>query len=221
MRSNVVVFVLAFLLSVLAARGQVTTASFYGTATDSSGGVVAGAAVTLTNLGTGASETKLTGADGSFVFDFVRVGTYRLKIAASGFKSLETRDIELQAGANLRRTFTLDVGSVNETVSVQGTAPLVNAVSSEQSHEVTRVEAQELPLSKRNISNLLGLATGASSGGGFVRLNGVGRTGTLNTVDGTSATADPESRTTSMRGNFEQINLVSLEAVQELQTTRS
>jgi hypothetical protein len=181
---------------------------------------VAGATVTLINVGTGAASPKITDSDGSFVFDFVRVGTYRLKIAAPGFKALETSDIDLQAGTSLRRTFTLDVGSVNETVSVQGTAPLVNAVSVEQSHEISRREAEELPLSKRNISNLLGLATGASAGGGFVRLNGVGRTGTLYTVDGTSATADPESRTTSMRGNFEQINLVSLEAVQELQTTK-
>jgi outer membrane receptor protein involved in Fe transport len=202
------------------AHGQVTTSSIYGTVTDSTGGVVVGATVTITNTGTGAAAAKVTDADGSFVFDFVRVGTYRLKIAAPGFKTLETNEIGLQAGASLRRTFTLDVGSVNETVSVVGTAPLVNAVSAEQSHEISRREAEELPLSKRNISNLLGLATGASAGGGFVRLNGVGRTGTLYTVDGTSATADPESRTTSMRGNFEQINLVSLEAVQELQTTK-
>ena len=179
-----------------------------------------GANVTLTNPGTGASVSKPTDSDGSFVFDFWRVGTYRLRIEAPGFKRVETRDIDLPAGTNLRRTFALEIGAVNETVSVQGSAPLVNAVSSEQSNQVSRDEAEQLPLSKRNISNLLGLGTGASAGGGFVRLNGVGRTGSLYTVDGTSATADPESRTTSMRGNFEQINLVSLEAVQELQTTK-
>ena len=206
--------------TLLPALGQVTTSTFYGTVTDPTGGVVVGANVTLTNQGTAAVANKITGQGGDFVFDFLRVGTYRLKIEAAGFKSLETSDIDLQAGRNVRRTFTLELGAVTETVSVQGVAPLVNAVSAEQSHDVTRLEATELPLSKRNVGNLLGLGTGVSPGAGFVRLNGVGKTGTLYTVDGTSATADPESRTTSMRGNFEQINLLSLEAVQQVETTK-
>src|SRR6476620_7594499 len=166
---------LAAFLFVLSLQGQVTTSAFYGTVLDSSGGMVVGATVRLTNEGTGSVTSKATGADGSFAFDFLRVGTYRLAIEAPGFKSALATGIDLQAGTNLRRTFTLEVGALNETVSVQAVAPLVNAVSAEQSHEISTREAAELPLSKRNISNLLGLATGASAGGGFVRLNGVGR----------------------------------------------
>lgn len=199
---------------------QVTTSTFLGTVSDPSGALVVGASATLTNQGTGVVTTKVTAQDGSFQFDFLRVGTYRLKVVASGFKTLQTSDIELTSGQDLRRNFTLELGAVNETVSVEGTAPLVNTVSSEQSQSVSRTEASELPLAKRNVGNLLGLGTGVSPGAGFVRLNGVGKTGTLYTVDGTSATADPESRTTSMRGNFEQINLLSLEAVQQVETTK-
>ncbi|MBO0799218.1 MAG: TonB-dependent receptor, partial [Blastocatellia bacterium] len=127
---------------------------------------------------------------------------------------------DLLSGTSVRRNFTLELGAVDETVSVEGSPPLVNTVSAEQSQNVTRLEASELPLAKRNVGNLLGLGTGVSTGDGFVRLNGVGKTGTLYTVDGTNATADPESRTTSMRGNFEQINLLSLEAVQQVETTK-
>ena len=199
---------------------QVTTSTFLGTVSDPSGSVVVGANVTLTNQETGAANSKTTGDDGSFEFDFLRIGTYRLKITANGFKTLQTSDINLQAGANVRRDFKLELGAVSETISVEGTAPLVNTVSAEQSQSVSRTEAAELPLSKRNVSNLLGLGTGVSPGAGFVRLNGVGKTGTLYTVDGTNATADPESRTTSMRGNFEQINLLSLEAVDQVETTK-
>ena len=199
---------------------QVTTSTFLGTVTDSSGGVIVGANVTLTNQGTGVASTKVTGADGSFQFDFLRVGTYRLKIAAAGFKALQTSDIDLLSGVSVKRDFVLELGAVSETVSVEGSAPLVNTVSAEQSQNVSLMEASELPLSKRNVGNLLGLGTGVSPGAGFVRLNGVGKTGTLYTVDGTNATADPESRTTSMRGNFEQINLLSLEAVQQVETTK-
>jgi outer membrane receptor protein involved in Fe transport len=202
------------------AVAQVTTAAFYGTVTDPTGAVIAGARVTLTNQGTAVTTSKTTGQDGTFVFDFLRVGTYRLRIEAQGFKTLATSDIDLTAARNVQRTFALELGALSETVSVEGTAPLVNAVSAEQSQDISQHEASGLPLSKRNIGNLVGLGTGVSSGAGFVRLNGAGKTGTLFTVDGTSATADPESRTMSARGNFEQINLVSLEAVQELQTTK-
>jgi outer membrane receptor protein involved in Fe transport len=199
---------------------QVTTSTFLGTVTDPSGAVIVGATLTLTNQGTAAAISKVSGPDGSFEFDFLRAGTYRLKIAAPGFKSLQTGDLDMLAGASIRRAFTLDLGAVSETVSVEGSTPLVNTVSAEQSQSISRTEASELPLAKRNVANLLGLGTGVSPGAGFVRLNGVGKTGTLYTVDGTNATADPESRTTSMRGNFEQINLLSLEAVDQVETTK-
>ncbi|HEY6988286.1 MAG TPA: carboxypeptidase-like regulatory domain-containing protein, partial [Bryobacteraceae bacterium] len=136
-----------------------TTSTFLGTVSDPSGSMVVGASVTLTNQATGAANTKVTGDDGSFQFDFLRVGTYRLKITANGFKALQTGDIDLLAGASVRRDFKLELGAVSETISVEGTAPLVNTVSAEQSQSVSRTEAAELPLSKRNVSNLLGLGT--------------------------------------------------------------
>ncbi len=211
---------LAFLHAVFPLNGQVTTATFYGTITDPSGASVSGANVRLTNQSTGVEVLKTTGEGGDFTFDFLQVGTYQLKIEHAGFKTVQSKAIELSAGQNVRRNFTLELGAITETVSVEAVAPLVNAVSAEQRQNVSAVEASQLPLSKRNVGGLLGLGTGASAGGGFVRLNGVGKAGTLFTVDGTSATADPESRTTSMRGNFEQINLVSLESVQEVETTK-
>ena len=207
-------------LLLASASAQVTTATFYGTVTDPSGSLVSGATVSLVNEATGTTNSKTTGPAGDFVFDFLHVGNYRLRIEASGFKSIQTGNIELQSGQNIRRTFKLELGAVTETVAVEATAPLVNAVSAEQRNSVSTVEAAQLPLSKRNLGGLLGLTSGASAGGGFVRLNGVGKAGTLYTVDGTNATADPESRTTSMRGNFEQINLVSLESVEEVETTK-
>ncbi|HWB85501.1 MAG TPA: TonB-dependent receptor [Bryobacteraceae bacterium] len=197
-----------------------TTATFYGTLTDPTGGVVAGATVSLENVGTGAVSTKVTDATGDFVFEFLRVGIYRIQVKAAGFKGLQSGSFELQAGQSMRRTFQLELGQVNETVSVEGTAPLVNSISSEQQNSVSTTESSQLPLSRRNVSGLLSLGTGASPGGGYVRLNGTGKTGTLFSVDGTSASSDPESRTSSMRGNFDYINLVSLEAVQEVATTK-
>jgi len=211
---------LIVLLQTIPLKSQVTTSTFYGTITDPSGASVSGATVRLLNQSTGVEVSKTTGEGGQFTFDFLQIGTYQLKIEHAGFKSLQSSGIELSAGQNVRRNFALELGAITETVSVEAAAPLVNSVSAEQRQNVSAVEASQLPLSKRNIGGLLGLGTGASAGGGFVRLNGVGKAGTLFTVDGTNATADPESRTTSMRGNFEQINLVSLESVQEVETTK-
>jgi len=69
---------------------EVTTASIYRVVTNSTSGVVAGATLTLANLGTGAAAAKVTDADGSLVLDFLRVGMYRLKIRAPGFRCSTT-----------------------------------------------------------------------------------------------------------------------------------
>ena len=74
-------------LTSLCANAQVTTATFYGTVADSSGAVIPSAAVTLVHEDTGASAAKITDTSGEFGFDFLRVGSYTLRIEAKGFKS--------------------------------------------------------------------------------------------------------------------------------------
>src|SRR6266568_1828813 len=82
-------FVIAIFVFLLAAQGwsQVTTATFYGTVTDPTGAVIPGAAVALVSEETGASISKTTDASGEFVFNFLHVGTYKLRIGAQGFKT--------------------------------------------------------------------------------------------------------------------------------------
>src|SRR4051794_10487062 len=139
---------LALLHVVLPVKGQVTTATFYGTITDPSGASVSGANVRLTNESTGVEILKTTGEGGDFAFAFLQVGTYQLKIEHTGFKTVQSKGIELSAGQNVRRNFTLELGAITETVSVEAAAPLVNAVSAEQHQTVSMVEAGQLPLSK-------------------------------------------------------------------------
>src|SRR5215475_2550707 len=82
-------FVLAFgtLLTVLPLRAQVDTGSITGTVTDPSGAVVSNAKVTLSNEGTAASVTTTTGSDGLYRFSPVRIGNYKIEVAAEGFKT--------------------------------------------------------------------------------------------------------------------------------------
>jgi outer membrane receptor protein involved in Fe transport len=200
---------------------QVTTSTFYGIVTDSSGAVLPNASVTLTHEGSGTVTTKVTDEAGEFVFNFLPIGIYTLKIKLQGFKTFENRGIELRAAQNIRRSFTLEVGEVSETVKVTGEAPLVNTVAPEQTQSFSSHEVKELPLARRNFTNILRVGTGiTNTGDGGVRLNGLGRSGTKISVDGTEASGNPEAPGTSMYQGFNYIDLVSIEAIQEVQTIK-
>ena len=67
-------------LAAISAFGQVTTATFYGNVSDSSGAVVPGASVTFLNEGTASVQKKTTNPSGEFAFDFLRVGAYTIRI---------------------------------------------------------------------------------------------------------------------------------------------
>jgi outer membrane receptor protein involved in Fe transport len=202
------------------AAGQVSTANFYGIATDSSGAVVPGAGVTMTNTETAAVFRKVSDIAGEFQFDFLPSGTYNLRIEAKGFKVNETTGITLTAGQQARQTYVLDVGSVNETVSVAGTSPLLNAVSAEQQQSTPGSEVAQLPLQRRNVSNMLPVGTGVSNAGGAIRMNGFGRNGTYYSVDGVNASGNAEQRSASTYGASNYIDIMSIEGIAEVQTIK-
>lgn len=216
-------FAISLLLLALGAVAwsQVTTATFYGIVNDSSGAVVPGATVTLTHQDTNASATRTSDAAGEFAFDFLRVGTYRLRIEAPGFKRYEQTGIDLVAGQQVRQTYVLQIGAVTETVQVEATTPLVNTVSAEQQQTFETLKVTELPLGRRNISSIVRLASGVDMGANrSVRINGVGSNGTGISVDGTDANGYPEQRGMSQYGSRNYIDVMSLDAVQEVQLVR-
>jgi hypothetical protein len=100
-----------------ASYSQRTTATFAGVVTDTTGAVMPGAAVQLTSEGTPAVTQQLTSETGEFIFNFLPVGTYTLKIKMMGFKTFESRSIPLGGAQNVRRTYALEVGSVTGNVT--------------------------------------------------------------------------------------------------------
>lgn len=200
--------------------GQVTTATFYGIVVDPTGATVPKAEVTLLNEGTQALLRQQTSPSGEFAFNFVPVGTYTLRIQADGFKSYVNTALPLSAGESIRRTFTLSLGAVTESVQVTSQTEMVNTVSAEQRETVTTRQVTELPLSRRNVANIVTLSSGVTRSGGDVFLNGAGRGGTSISVDGTDATGNPERPSLAMFGDFNYINGLSIEAVGEVQITK-
>jgi outer membrane receptor protein involved in Fe transport len=203
-------------------EAQVTTATLVGLVRDTSGAVLPGASVVATHQGTGVPREGITDERGEFVLSALPNGSYSVRIEMPGFKSQANAGMVLGSGQTVRQTFTLEVGEIAETVTVAGSAPLIETATSSMSDTLTATEVRELPVSRRNVASLLSLtpgvsmSAGGSSGGGLVNMSGVGGGGTGITVDGTEANANPEARSTSHYGGQNQISVMSLDAVQEV-----
>jgi hypothetical protein len=210
----------------LSAFAQVTTATLYGVVRDPSDAAIAGAAVSVTNENTGIRISRTTDISGEFAFDFLPVGSYTLLIEKSGFKGYKLSRMALRAGQEVRQTHVLQIGAVSEQVTVEALAPLVNTASSEQGEDISNLKVRDLPLAQRNLVALGGLTTGviaelgSGNNSGTFNYNGLGHSATSVTVDGTDASASSTSPQMMMFGGFNYISVVSLEAVEEVQTTK-
>jgi len=201
---------------------QVTTATLVGVVSDASGGVLPGATIVATNMGTGVARQSVTNMRGEFVLTALPVGRYSVKIEMPGFKPHTVEGLALNAGQTVRQVFALDVGGLEEAITVSASSvPLIEASSASQVSVIEAEQVRELPVPRRNIVNLLSLAPGVQdSGGGQFAMNGVAGGGTGVTMDGTEANADPEFRSVTHFGSQNQISIASIDAIQEIQITK-
>src|SRR5262245_16315289 len=211
----------ALLLPARPSDAQVTTATLVGQLRDTSGAVIPGATVVATHEGTGVARAAVTDVNGEFVLSALPAGAYTVKIELTGFKTLENKGMELGAGQTVRRTFALEVGTLEETVTVAGQSPLVDTSASLQADSLGSREVRELPVNRRNLTNLMSLTPGVStSGAGDVQMNGVAAGGTGVTVDGTEANSDPEARSLAQYGGQNQISVMSIDSIAEVQIVK-
>jgi hypothetical protein len=163
---------LLFLAGEILAQG--TTSRVTGTVTDSSGSVVPGANVTLTNEGTNTSLTTQTSDSGIYVFDLVQPGTYTVTVEKAGFKKLVSSKNAAPVNQPATVNATLEVGDVSAVVNVESTAENVQTSTSGNVGAVIdqrTLEAVPIVASRgRNPLDLLnyqpGIVNGANTGGG-------------------------------------------------------
>ncbi len=222
MRFRFTTAALALLLfSATATWAQVTTATLFGTVQDSTGAVIPGGDATVTNDDTGLVYTAPIGGAGGFVFNVLPTGTYTLRLETDGFKAYESTGIALAASQIVRQTHTLEIGNLTETVTVEGRPPLVSTEASEQTESLNTLKVTELPLARRNVTQILKLSSGVDVGRGSLRINGMGKSGTGVTVDGTDANSNPsEGRALEQYGGRNYMDVMSIEAVEEVQIMR-
>jgi hypothetical protein len=149
---------LAFLAPLLSA--QTFFGSIVGTVTDTSGAIVPGAGVTLTNTGTSERRAVQTDANGNYQFVNLVPGTYRLEIEATGFKRLTRDEVRVQVQAAVRIDAAMQVGIASETVEVTSQTPLLQTEQSSLSQVVEGRTVQDMPLNGRNVMNLIALVPG-------------------------------------------------------------
>src|SRR5437773_1845330 len=152
---------LVTLLDVAPARAQLSTAEINGRVTDTSGAVLPGATVTMTQTATALTRTVATDESGSYLISHLPTGPYRLEISLQGFKTYVQTGLVLQVGATPTVNATLAIGSLEEAVTVEAAAPLVDVRSSGISAVVEQERIVELPLQGRQVTDLIVLAGAA------------------------------------------------------------
>ena len=150
----------------LSLHGQSTYGTVDGTVVDSTGAVVAGAQVTLTNTGTQEKRSQPTGDAGLYQFVNVSPGEYRIDIEKPGFKHFARTNVVVQVQQDTHIDVTLPVGQASETVEVTAETPLLQAETSSLGQVVEERKADELPLNGRNIFNLVSIAPSVITQGG-------------------------------------------------------
>ena len=136
------------------------TAELNGRVTDQSGGVLPGVTVTVTQTDTGFSRSAVTDDNGNYAIPNLPTGPYRLEVMLQGFRSYVQTGIVLQVAATPTINAVLSVGSLEETVSVEAAAPLVDVRSTGISEVVEQERILELPLEGRNPAALIAMVGG-------------------------------------------------------------
>ena len=173
------------------ASAQITTGGVSGTVVDTTGGVIPGATVTLTNEAQGTKVGPVTtNGEGIYVFPNVTAGTYTLEISLSGFKTHAPPGVVVTGGARIAvGAITLEAGGMTDRVDVKADAPLVKAASGERSSNIERQQLDALPIASHNFLDFVtmqpGIGTDADPGTQQRRIGGGGQDN--NMLDGLSA----------------------------------
>lgn len=141
--------VCALLIAAGPAASQTFTGGLRGAVTEA-GGVVPGVAVELVNEATGVTRTATTNSNGEYNFAAVTPGTYTVRAALAGFKTYESRGVRVSTQQFVTVDVVLEVGQLQETITVTGAAPLIDTSNASTGSTITAQELQSLPSGGRS-----------------------------------------------------------------------
>lgn len=171
-RGWVVLFLFLLEVSTSLSFAQLPTATILGVVKDSSGAVVPDVNLTARNVDTGQTRTAVSAADGSYRFSALPVGSYEVLSEHTGFQTGKQTGLTLTISQEAVVNITLQLGAVEQTVSVTAESPLVNTTSGTLGGLVDEQKVADLPLNGRNYAALTScypecsktISTGAAGG---------------------------------------------------------
>lgn len=164
-RMAFVVFVLAIGLACLSGAplfAQGTAGRIVGTVVDQSGGAIAGATVTVTDVDRNVPRVLMTGPAGDYNAPNLLPGNYKVKAEAKGFKTFERSGVILDVNAEVRVDLTMQPGEVSQTITVNESVPMVETTNAELGATLQSNIIADIPLNGRNFENLLQLNPGVT-----------------------------------------------------------
>ena len=156
------VMIFAALLGASSALAQVDTGSIFGIVKDTSGAVIPGARITLTNDDTGLVVAKTSGSDGEFVFSPLKIGHYSLAAELKGFERVEHTHVSVDVQQRVVVDFELPPGQMTQTVTVSGEPPALQTQDASVGQVIGARSVNDLPLNGRNFTFLAQLAVGVT-----------------------------------------------------------
>ena len=143
------------------AHAQVLKAQILGTISDTSGAVIPGAKIVLTEQQTNSSRESETNESGLYVFTNLDPGLYQVEVELEGFRKSVRRDIDVLPNTTVRVNLALEPGIVTEVVTITDTAPILQTDRADTGAKIEQKQLQELPLLfNRNYQGLLTLVPG-------------------------------------------------------------
>ena len=143
-------FCLFTVFAVTASAQLATTTALVGTITDSTGQVVQGAKVTAVETSTLDTYTATTNDRGYYSLEFVRVGTYNITVEQPGFQKVTKTGVQVDINSTIRTDFTLTVGALSQSVTVEATATAIKTDDATISEVLGTRSVAELPLNGRD-----------------------------------------------------------------------
>ena len=165
-RPKVLLVVLSLVAALSAPTGllaQIDTGGVTGTVTDSSGAVVPGAKITLTNEATGGTISAISTSTGTYSLNEIRPGTYTLQGEQQGFQRFIDRGLEVHVQQTLTIDIRLATGTVTQQVTVTAAAPLLQAENAAVGQTITTQTVNDLPLQTRDWASLAQLSAGVAT----------------------------------------------------------
>src|SRR6266568_1496707 len=149
---SVAVLLLMFWFLSTGTFAQTTNATLGGTVSDASGALIPGVTITATNTGTGIVTTLISNESGAYQFASLQTGIYKVSAELSGFRTQTYNEVALGVSQQVRLNFTLQVGSVAQSVEVTVAADTLIATSSSSVGTVLpEYRVRDLPLGGRNV----------------------------------------------------------------------